>query len=161
MLVPFDKLPEYSRVWIYGSGRKFSDKEIIKLRHDLENFCSKWTSHNQKLETAFELPYNRFIVIAVNQETNDTSGCSIDESVRFIKKLEEKYEVDLLDKMNVTFKQGNLFFHKNLDEFSSMYKDKLVSLNTIVFNNLVNTINDYKNNWEVPANQSWHKRFMN
>ena len=161
MLVSFDKLPLNSRVWVYSSNRKFIQKEIISIRKDLEDFLSIWTSHNQNLETAFELRYDRFIIIAVNQELNSASGCSIDESVRFIKKLENKYEVDLLDKMNVIYKQDKHLYHKKLNEFISMYKNNSVSLNTVVFNNLVNTIGEYKVKWEVPAKESWHNRFMN
>ena len=161
MLVSFDKLPLNSRVWVYSSNRKFIQKEIISIRKDLEDFLSNWTSHNQNLETAFELRYDRFIIIAVNQELNSASGCSIDESVRFIKKLENKYEVDLLDKMNVIYKQDKHLYHKKLNEFISMYKNNLVSLNTVVFNNLVNTVGEYKLKWEVPVKESWHNRFMN
>ncbi len=161
MLVSFDKLPLNSRVWVYSSNRKFIQKEIISIRKDLENFLSNWTSHNQNLETGFELRYDRFIIIAVNQELNSASGCSIDESVRFIKKLENKYEVDLLDKMNVIYKQDKHLYHKKLNEFISMYKNNSVSLNTVVFNNLVNTVGEYKVKWEVPAKESWHNRFMN
>ena len=161
MLVSFDKLPLNSRVWVYSSNRKFIQKEIISIRKDLEDFLSIWTSHNQNLETAFELRYDRFIIIAVNQELNSASGCSIDESVRFIKKLENKYEVDLLDKMNVIYKQDKHLYHKKLNEFISMYKNNSVSLNTVVFNNLVNTVGEYRVKWEVPAKESWHNRFMN
>ena len=161
MLVSFDKLPLNSRVWVYSSNRKFIQKEIISIRKDLENFLSNWTSHNQNLETGFELRYDRFIIIAVNQEINNTSGCSIDNCVRFIKKLENKYEVDLLDKMNVIYKQDKHLYHKKLNEFISMYKNNLVSLNTVVFNNLVNTVGEYKLKWEVPVKESWHNRFMN
>jgi|TARA_B100000927_G_scaffold128660_2_gene103618 hypothetical protein len=161
MLVSFDKLPLNSRVWVYSSNRKFIQKEIISIRKDLENFLSNWTSHNQNLETGFELRYDRFIIIAVNQEINNASGCSIDNCVRFIKKLENKYEVDLLDKMNVIYKQDKHLYHKKLNEFISMYKNNLVSLNTVVFNNLVNTVGEYKLKWEVPVKESWHNRFMN
>lgn len=161
MLVSFDKLPLNSRVWVYSSNRKFIQKEIISIRKDLEDFLSSWTSHNQNLETAFELRYDRFIIIAVNQEINNASGCSIDNCVRFIKKLENKYEVDLLDKMNVIYKQDKHLYHKKLNEFISMYKNNSVSLNTVVFNNLVNTVGEYKVKWEVPAKESWHNRFMN
>ena len=161
MLVSFDKLPLNSRVWVYSSNRKFIQKEIISIRKDLENFLSNWTSHNQILETGFELRYDRFIIIAVNQEINNASGCSIDNCVRFIKKLENKYEVDLLDKMNVIYKQDKHLYHKKLNEFISMYKNNSVSLNTVVFNNLVNTVGEYKVKWEVPAKESWHNRFMN
>ena len=161
MLVSFDKLPLNSRVWVYSSNRKFIQKEIISIRKDLENFLSNWTSHNQNLETGFELRYDRFIIIAVNQEINNASGCSIDNCVRFIKKLENKYEVDLLDKMNVIYKQDKHLYHKKLNEFISMYKNNSVSLNTVVFNNLVNTVGEYKLKWEVPVKESWHNRFMN
>ena len=161
MLVSFDKLPLNSRVWVYSSNRKFIQKEIISIRKDLEIFLSNWTSHNQNLETGFELRYDRFIIIAVNQEINNASGCSIDNCVRFIKKLENKYEVDLLDKMNVIYKQDKHLYHKKLNEFISMYKNNLVSLNTVVFNNLVNTVGEYKLKWEVPVKESWHNRFMN
>ena len=161
MLVSFDKLPLNSRVWVYSSNRKFIQKEIFSIRKDLENFLSNWTSHNQNLETGFELRYDRFIIIAVNQEINNASGCSIDNCVRFIKKLENKYEVDLLDKMNVIYKQDKHLYHKKLNEFISMYKNNLVSLNTVVFNNLVNTVREYKLKWEVPVKESWHNRFMN
>jgi hypothetical protein len=42
----------------------------------------------------------------VNQDVQPATGCSIDSSVEFIQSLEQKYSVDLLDKMNVTFKLG-------------------------------------------------------
>ncbi|MBT7306365.1 MAG: ABC transporter ATPase, partial [Bacteroidetes bacterium] len=41
-----------------------------------------------------------------------------------------------------------------------MAKNKSVSANTVVFNNLVNTKAQYKENWEVAAKDSWHSRFL-
>ena len=88
------------------------------------------------------------------------TGCSIDDSVRFIQELEKRYDVDLLDKMNVTFKSGDHIAHKSLAEFKKMAKEKSVSANTIVFNNLVNDLGEYNEYWEVPAMDSWHSRFF-
>ena len=160
MNVKFDNLPDNSRIWIYPSNRPFSKAELETLTADLSKFLSQWTAHNQNLQAAFELPYNRFIVIGVNQQAVQTSGCSIDSSIRFIQDLESKYGVTLLDKMNVTFKQGDFLAYKPLDEFVKMAKAKSVSKETIVFNNLIDTIKDYKQSWEVPARESWHNRFM-
>jgi hypothetical protein len=53
--------------------------------------------------------------------------------VEFIQSLEQKYKVDLLDKMNVTFKLGEHIAHKPLIDFKKMVKDKAVTGNTIVF----------------------------
>jgi hypothetical protein len=75
--------------------------------------------------------------LAVNQDVQAATGCSIDSSVEFIQSLEQKYSVDLLDKMNVTFKLGEHIAHKPLIDFKKMVKDKAVTENTIVFNQLI------------------------
>jgi hypothetical protein len=69
--------------------------------------------------------------LAVNQDVQAATGCSIDSSVEFIQSLEQKYSVDLLDKMNVTFKLEHIA-HKPLIDFKKMVKDKAVTENTIV-----------------------------
>ncbi|HPW96991.1 MAG TPA: ABC transporter ATPase [Flavobacterium sp.] len=160
MFVPFDTLPEYSKIWIYQSNRKFSDEEITEIENDLKTFVENWSAHGTGLEASFILKYNRFIILSVNQEVQQATGCSIDSSVAFIQNLEQKYKVDLLDKMNVTFKNGEHIAHKSLIDFKRMAKEKAVTANTIVFNNLVNTIEEFNNNWEVPAEESWHSRFF-
>jgi hypothetical protein len=160
MLVPFEDLPLESRIWIYQSNRKFTNEEMIEIENDLSQFLSNWSAHGTSLESSFQLKYNRFIIIAVNQEVQAATGCSIDASVAFIQGLEQKYEVDLLDKMNVAFKQGEFITYKTLLEFKKLAKEKAVSENTIVFNNLVNSIEEWNENWEIPANESWHSRFF-
>lgn len=160
MFVPFETLPENGRIWIYQSNRKFSDEETAEIASATEKFLEKWAAHGTGLEASYEIRYNRFIIIGINQETQSATGCSIDESVRFIQDLEQKYEVNLLDKMNVTFKNGEFIAHKPLAEFKKMAKEKAVSGNTVVFNNLVNTVGEYQDFWEVPASESWHSRFF-
>ena len=62
--------------------------------------------------------------------------------------------------MNVSYKQGDFVAYKSLIDFKQMAKDKAVSKNTIVFNNLVTTIAEFNESWEVPASDSWHSRFV-
>ncbi len=160
MYVPFENLPEDSRIWIYQSNRKFSDIEFTEIETSLKSFLEQWAAHGTSLESSYLLKYNRFIIIAVNQEVQAATGCSIDASVEFIQALEQKYTVDLLDKMNVTFKLGEHIAHKTLIDFKKMVKDKAVTENTVVFNNLVNTIEEFNESWEVAAMDSWHSRFF-
>lgn len=160
MLVDFNTLPEDSRIWIYQSNRKLTDTEIQDIETELKIFLEQWAAHGAPLHASYVLKYNRFIIIAVDQNIQNVTGCSIDSSVMFIQSLEQKYQIDLLDKMNVTFKLGEHIAHKPLIEFKQMAKQKAVSENTIVFNNLVNTIAEWQDFWEVPANESWHSRFF-
>ncbi|GGD93366.1 ABC transporter ATPase [Planktosalinus lacus] len=160
MLVDFNSLPEDSRIWIYQSNRKFSDDEIFEFEKRLSEFLTQWTAHGDSLEAGFEIKYNRFIIIGLNQENASASGCSIDASVHFIQQLEKQFQVDLLDKMNVTFYTGEYITHKTLQDFKKMAKSKAISKKTVVFNNLVNTKAEYLENWEVPAEESWHARLF-
>jgi predicted HTH domain antitoxin len=160
MYIPFENLPETSRIWIYPSNRKFSEQETEEITQSLVTFLSGWEAHNTPLEASFQIKYDRFIIIAVNQEVQMATGCSIDKSVQFIQELETKFEIQLLDKMNVTFKLGAHLAHKTLIDFKKMVKDKAVTQKTIVFNNLVTNVAEYNDSWEVPAIESWHSRFF-
>ncbi|TXN35998.1 ABC transporter ATPase [Flagellimonas hymeniacidonis] len=160
MVVPFEKLPDNARIWIYQSNRSLSDEELQEVEENLTGFLKEWTAHGSELEAGFEIKYKRFIIIGLDQTNASASGCSIDASVHFIQNLEKKYKVNLLDRMNVSFKQGEYVSYKSLQDFKKMAKQKSISKNTIVFNNLVANKLEYMEHWEVPASESWHSRFV-
>ncbi len=160
MLVSFDSLPETSRIWIYQANRSFTESEIGVLETELRSFIEAWTAHGQNLRAAYEIKYNRFIILALDQSHAAASGCSIDASVHFIQSLQDRFGVDLLDKMNVTFRQGEYIAYKPLTDFKKMAKDRAISADTVVFNNLVTNIREYQDYWEVSAKESWHSRFL-
>ncbi|MGO4911641.1 ABC transporter ATPase [Leeuwenhoekiella sp. W20_SRS_FM14] len=160
MLIPFQDLPANSRLWIYQSDRKFTEEELVKLQEQLESFLNEWTAHGASLNAGYEVKYDRFIVIGLDQSASAASGCSIDTQVRFIQQLEKDFEVQLLDKMNVTYIQNDRVHFKPLADFKKMAKEGAVGKKTIVFNNLVNTKEEYLEFWEVPAIESWHNRFF-
>ena len=160
MLVDFKTLPDDSRIWIYQSSRSFAQEELIEVNKGLDDFIKDWTAHGSDLRAGYEIRYKRFIILALDQSQTGASGCSIDASVHFIQHLEKKYHLELLDKMNVSYKQGDFIAYKSLVDFKKMAKQKAVSKRTIVFNNLVANKQEYMEHWEVPASESWHSRFM-
>ncbi|MDC6352754.1 ABC transporter ATPase [Zeaxanthinibacter sp. PT1] len=160
MLVSFEELPDTSRIWIYQANRPFTEEELEEIRPKMDAFLKEWTAHGSQLQAGYEIKYRRFLVVALDQSVASASGCSIDASVRFIQELEKQYDVELLDKMNVTFKQGPYVSYKSLKDFKKMASQRSISKNTIVFNNLVTNKHEYLNHWEVPAEDSWHSRFI-
>lgn len=160
MVVPFESLPDTSRIWIYQSNERFTEDQEKAISNKLSAFLEQWAAHGQDLQAAFEIRYNRFIIIGLNQKINQATGCSIDSQVHFIQSLEKEYDIDLLDKMNVAFKQGDFVNFKPLTEFRQIVKQGAVGKNTIVFNNLVTNKLEYLNSWEVPMIASWHARML-
>jgi hypothetical protein len=160
MFTEYKKLPTNSRVWIYQSNREFTNKEIAFISGKSEEFINSWTRHGDNLKGSFIIKYKQFLVLAVDESFNNVSGCSIDASVRFIQQLEKALQMDLMNKMNVTFKDNDAINLVKLSDFQQFAKERKITSETIVFNNMVNTKEDFENNWEVSANQSWHKRFL-
>ncbi|WP_341221815.1 ABC transporter ATPase [Polaribacter atrinae] len=160
MFTEYKNLPNNSRVWIYQADREFTENEINFISEKAEDFINQWTRHGDDLKGSFTIKYNQFLVLAVDESFNNVSGCSIDSSVRFIKELENELQLDLMDKMNVTFKDNDNINLVKLFDFQKFAKEQKVTAETIVFNNMVDTKEDFESNWEIPAKDSWHKRFL-
>ncbi len=160
MFTEYKNLPNSSRVWMYQSDRVFTAQEIDFISMKAKDFIEQWTRHGDNLKGSFTIKYNQFLVLAVDEGFNNVSGCSIDASVRFVKELENELQIDLMNKMNVSFKDGDNINIIKLAEFQQFAKEQKITKETIVFNNMVQTKEDVENNWEVPASKSWHNRFM-
>lgn len=160
MFTEYKNLPKNSRVWIYQANREFTDTEMNFIALKAEDFINQWTRHGDDLKGSFTFKYNLFLVLAVDESFNNVSGCSIDSSVRFVQALEKELQLDLMNKMNITFKDNDTINLVKLSDFQRFAKEQKVTSDTIVFNNMVNTKEDFENNWEVPARESWHKRFL-
>jgi hypothetical protein len=160
MFTEYKNLPNNSRVWIYQADREFTANEVELISARAEEFINKWTRHGDDLKGSFTIKYNQFLVLAVDESFNDVSGCSIDSSVRFIQGLENELKLDLMNKLNITFKDNDNINLVKLSDFQKFAKEQKVTADTIVFNNMVATKEDFENNWEIPAKNSWHKRFL-
>jgi len=99
MLVPFSTLPDHARVWIYPASRPFTALEKEEISEIISRFLNQWATHGTPLKTGFDLPYDRFIVIGLDEEVQGASGCSIDASVHLIQQLEAKFDVILLNSL--------------------------------------------------------------
>ena len=160
MFVEFDKIPDTSRIWIYQSNREFSSEEVNVIKFNAKKFIENWTRHGDDLKGSFTIVYNRFIVIAVDENFANVSGCSIDASVRFIQQIQSELNIDLLNKLHIAFKTNDDVNSVSLNDFRSFIASDKITHDTIVFNNLVNTKADFESKWEVPAKESWHQRLF-
>ena len=160
MYTEYKNLPNNARVWIYQSDRTFTSEEVELITQKATDFINQWTRHGDDLKGSFTIKYNQFLILAVDESFNNVSGCSIDASVRFVKELEHQLQVDLMNKLNVSFKDGNNINIISLSDFQKFAKQNKIKPETIVFNNLLQTKGALENEWEIPAKESWHKRFL-
>ena len=161
MYVEFDTLNDSSRIWVYQSSREFNEEEVDIISSKLKDFVNEWTRHGDDLKASFSIKYKHFIVLAVDESFNQVSGCSIDASTHVFKNFEQEFNLELLNKLNTAFKDGEHINVVSLADFQKYVKNDKIHSDTLVFNNMVQNKGDLKLTWEVPAKMSWHSRYFN
>jgi hypothetical protein len=155
MLVNYESLSEEARVFIYPGSRKFYPNELPVIEEKMKDFCVSF----EGAELSYEIKYDRFLVFIVSDDTH----LDLDHQntlVEFIQHLEREFEIILLDKVNVCFKQGEYVQLKEIPDFKKLVKSKGVSKKTVVFDLMINTKYEYEQFFEVPAEQSWVAHFF-
>jgi len=160
MYVTADTLPANSRIWIYQASRELTSAEAAHIGGSTQEFLESWTAHNQALKAGFEIRYNRFLILMVDENSAGASGCSIDKSVHFIKSLEKKFNIDFFDRMKFAFKQDGRVEAVQRSDFEILYQNGTLNGDTIVFNNLIETKGDLSSSWELPVKNSWHQSLI-
>jgi hypothetical protein len=157
---PLFNLADHSRVWVYQSNRPFSEREQIVLTSQINGFVQDWAAHGRDLLASGAVLLDQFIVLAVDERQAGASGCSIDKSVNFMKELAAQYNVSLFDRLTFTFLKNEKVETASASDFKRFYTEGSLSADTLVFDNLVNTVGDLRMTWLKPLALSWHKRFI-
>jgi len=160
MFTDYSLITEEAKVWIYPSSRKFYPNEIEGIENKIKTFVESWKADDENFKASYKFLYNRFIILVADDENSPLTNTDIDTSVSFILGLQQEYEIELLDKMNACFKQGEYVQYKDLKEFKKLLKNKAVTAKTIIFDNLITTKLDFDNNWEISIEESWYNRYL-
>ncbi len=160
MLVDFNSLVGSSKIWIYQSNREFSELEIEVINAKLRDFVSNWKRHGDELRASFDIRHKQFIILAVDEAYNNVSGCSIDASTHIFKQFESEFQIDLFNKLNTAFKDGEHINVVSLGDFQKFVNDRKIDSNTVVFNNTITIKEELDTSWEVSAIESWHQRYF-
>ncbi|MCP4441834.1 MAG: hypothetical protein GY810_23250 [Aureispira sp.] len=160
MATTYADLSANSRVWVYQSNKELEQNAVEQLKLQVDDFTKEWASHNVQLKAWGDILHNRFVVFMVDESQAGASGCSIDKSVAFIKNIETNLGVDMFDRWNFAYKNGDKVEAADRDDFVQLYNNGQITDETTVFNNLVTTKDDFEQKWQVKLSDSWHKRLL-
>lgn len=161
MFVDFDTLPSDSKIWIYQADRLLNDTELEALKNRFRIFSDSWESHGKSLRNSFCFFYNYFIVIGVDENYTIASGCSIDKSVDFIRKAEQDFMINFLDRSRIAFEIDNVIQQFSFTNLKMHISDQTIKPDSLMFNNTVSTMNEFRNKWKGPAGETWISKYFN
>ena len=149
-----------SRVWIYQSSRLFSIFEALQIEEMLNEFVGSWHSHGVAVKGYANLFYGQFIILMADETASGVSGCSTDSSVRLMKSIEQKFNVQLFDRLLLAFLIEGKVQLLPISQLDFAEENQFISRDTIYFNNTVQTKKELEENWLLPLKESWLKDRM-
>lgn len=153
-------LSKGSKVWVYQSDRQFTSEETKVLQKKLDQFVLEWVSHQNKLLADYQILYNRFIILIVDEKQAGASGCSIDSSVHFIQSLEKSLNLSLFNRLLVHYFDNEELISVSLSEFQALIENGKVNQETKVIDTLIQNLDELENDIVKPAQSTWLKRYF-
>jgi hypothetical protein len=150
-----DNFSPLSKVWVYQSSRLFTLSEALEIESLLSKFSSEWRSHGEDVYAYCNLFFGRFVVLMADETHTTVGGCSTDSSVRLIKELGEKFNVDFFNRTSLAFLINDKIQIIPMAQLPYALENYFINPDTLYFNNLVSTKQQLENNWIVPVKDSW------
>ena len=153
MYIPFKKISNKSRAWIYILSEEISEKNKNKLNEYLKNVCEDWQSHGSIIKSSFLISKNRFILLFA--EENTVSGCSIDTSFSKLRKILNHLEIGLDSNSKIgIFKKEKMYFFDRIG-IIKLIKNKTLERKDLIVNTTVKNKEEYMNKWAIKIEDSW------
>jgi len=150
--IDISRLPDESRIWIFGISPALDEPKSSRLLSLVDRFLDDWSAHGQATVSARDLLHGSFLVIAVDQQS-ETSGCSIDRMFGLLRQLESELGVVILDPNRIFYQDGS-------GKVATMTRHEFVEngrQDMVVFDILAERIGRIRRGlWQKPARDSWH-----
>ncbi len=157
--VPFETLPDASRLWVFGVGRDLEEAEEQSFLSAVDRFLDTWAAHGVTLRCGRDWRHGRFLLVAVDEASEPPSGCSIDAMVGVLKDQEKVLGVPIVDSSPVWFLQADQVHRLSRADFQRLVEDGTVDAEMVVFDNTVTRLTEERaGRWERPARESWHRK---
>lgn len=161
MLRDLIALPNTSKVWIYQGDREFTYDEMDDIREALYDFVETWESHGIPIQGYGNIFHRRFLVFVADETGHGVSGCSTDKSVNLVKQLGQRFNADFFNRWMFAFMDDKEeIFTLSKDEFALKYEQGELNNDSLIFDPLVKTKDEFLRKWIIPVNDSWHKQFV-
>ena len=159
MYIPFEQLPDQSRVWVYQANRPLKGEEIEQIKSFLMNEMNAWAAHGAPLNASFEIRFNQVVIVAVNEDVNQASGCSIDASTRWFKSLGELLQVDFFDRQIASI-QGERILLIPITSIKDFILSANLSEEDFIIPPQTSDLGHYRTQWLQMVRESWLKKYL-
>lgn len=159
--VPFDSLPDASRVWVFGSDRALSGADADRLLAEVDRFLVQWKAHGVPLTCARDWRDEHLLTIGVDSTREGASGCSIDGLFRVLQAIERPLRSRLVGGGRVFYRDATGRVQcVGRDELAALAASGVITDETVVFDTGLTTLGAWRERFEAPAGTTWVKQLL-
>ena len=151
----FPTLTGNGRIWIYVANRPLTPAESSIIEERLSVFCKNWAAHGNQLTAEFAIFYNQLLVLGVDEEIEAASGCSIDQTSAIFRQIDNEMNLDLFNRMNLTFLEDDKIRLVQLPELTQAFRVGIIHANSTFLDNTLGVLSELRTRWQVPFEKSW------
>jgi len=154
MLADFHTLPDSSRIWLYASEKALTTDQQNHILTYIAEHLKGWNAHKVPLTAGVTILENHFIVIALDENKNGASGCSIDTLQKTIQELEKDLSIALMNRLNVFCKIGEII------NVIPSFKLGFIANEDTLFYDLTIQRKEELSNYLKPIKDGWAKSYL-
>ena len=157
-VIPFENLPDASRVWVFGSDRPLTEEGTTALLKGVDEYLASWKAHGAPLTVGSQFRDQRFLVVAVDQSTAGATGCSIDGLFRVLQGLESKVGAKMVGGGRVFYRaEAGTVQSTTREEIPALVQSGAITKDTVVFDTSLTDLGAFRSGFEQRAKKSWLK----
>ena len=158
MYIPFEKISNKARAWVYILSKDLNNNITKVLEKHLIEICENWKSHGSLINSSFVIYRNRFVILFA--EENTVSGCSIDSTNNTLRKILTQLSIGIDSNSKIGIFINNKIIFNNRIKIVDLIKSKELKLSNKMINTTINNKKDYLNNWILDIDKSWLNNFI-
>ena len=144
---------------IFPASRSINHEENLDILMKIEDFLTSWNAYENPLQSNVCIEYEQFIIICIDENIEPASGCSLDALNNFIRKIEQKYQLELFDRMKAVFLENNTLKTLRLKDFCATLKNKELRSDILIFDFSSNNEEEFSKRFLLPLKESWAKDY--
>jgi hypothetical protein len=144
---------------IFPASRSINHEEKLDILMKIEDFLTSWKVYENPLQSNVCIEYEQFIIICIDENIEPASGCSLDALNNFIRKIEQKYQLELFDRMKAVFLENNTLKTLRLKDFCATLKNKELRSDILIFDFSSNNEEEFSKRFLLPLKESWAKDY--
>lgn len=160
MYIPYSELSNNNKIWVYISDRPFTEEEDAFVDDKLTQLCDNWDVHGSPLKASYVVVKSQIVVLFSDEVDNQASGCSIDSSVRGMREIGEKLNVDFFNRWNIACEKDNVINVLHVNDFKAKLKSGEMTGEDYVFKNILESKSEFESTFREKIKESNYKMFL-